>query len=1218
MPSNESLQQFNESLVRTGNEPEIAAERGEQVEAVEAPRAGEFDSGSPADSAEAVAQDFFSNLSDGLTDDTQDESIEGMPAPDADFLSDLGLDEEEPQLTDFGLDAPEDEDFSSDVFGGDFGLDAADDQQAEQEAETDLSSFNSPDMDEESDDGLDLGDDLSMEDFGADEFDGADEFTSPENVPDDFSASPDDDVPEDFEGDIPGDLGGGFDDFDVADDADGLGDDLDGDLSEDLGDGLDDFESIDDADELGDSLGDDLDGDLSDDLGDGLDDFETIDGGDELGNSLGDDLGGDLSDDLGDGLDDFESIDGGDELGDSLGDDLGGDLSDDLGDGLDDFESIDDADELGDSLDGDLSEDLSEPSFDTDFDQGIEFSDESPDSDFGDFDAPGDDEAFDAEGFAETAPTDGLADSGDFESADFSDEAGGGLEDFGDFDSDFDSSDFGDEFSMGDFGAEFGIMEDEAAEDFAEEEPASPEAEAMVEEALEEAAAEDQAADFAITDDQFSDLKSTLAYLPLNLKIAASEIIAGGKYDFEEILPLIEALYQRQPPRDIAKIVSKISGKKIEIPRGYEKRTGEHFEQERKSFAYQFSQTIWPVLRLVLAATGMLAAMLFLGYRFIYQPLFARNLYEQGLENIELQEYQQANRLFEQAYEIWPVNSRFLEYAEAFSDQRQFALAREKYETLLSDDIDPLNREGILRYADFAIYDLRDYPTAIEYLRRLLREDPWDYDARITQGDAYLEWGILTRDEDQRAEYFESARYEYASLIDRNGQSDELLFRMLRYFINTRNIEDALNLKDLFLTDERAQLDPRGMTELGGFLLDLSEEGIGGVGPGGGEELINQFVAGLRGDETVASLQEDALRVINRAMELDDTIPEVHYYRARYSRLTGDLQDEITALRNARELFEELELQRPLDRFETARKVDTYIREAENLYRLEEVLSAETRLRTAVQEYERALEARKVEASPMFGRAYALLGDIYYYEASNYDAAYQYFTQARENDYGRPDTHPELFRERQDLAYKLGFIALHRANNLDLRLEGARVELADQRDLMRQQALLDQAIREFNTAQGSIPTANINLLYARANTQFMRQNYFDAASLYRILLEELTAERRSISTFLLEEDQRHRALIDFQVRANNNLGVTLYRLYRQGGQNAEDLLAQSQLFLSRSAELSENLNRDVETAVRADARPLAFLNLTYILAPEFDDAVQIDPDIRKDLQAPTF
>jgi hypothetical protein len=1261
MPSNESLQQFNDSLIETGNEPAIAAERGEQIEAVSPPQPGEFETGSPADSAQAAAEDFFSTLSETLEQEEISEDVDGLAPPAEDFLSDLGLGDEEPQLTDFGLDEPADEfnlggigdefggseeefggtgeEFggSEEEFGGigdDFGADEAfppDEAVAEPEPEPEAGSdaaggdldfedlgdaeIFSDDAPAADDDGFleeggedDLsgvdfteaeeeefgGDDFGGEEFGADEL--ADEF-------DETEAAPEEGEPEDFAGgEIAEDVFGG--DFGLDEDAGGDGA-LEGDFGADFGDDFGEASVSDGAD--------------ADDLG-----FDDFTGGEEFAEMADfDEAGGLSAEDAGiedfDEAGDFEAVDDfavTDEFGE--GEDLG--AADEFG-GPEDFAADDEFGSVEDfgfepETGGDEGADAAgaAPDLDSDFpgtddfDQGLEFSDESDDSDFGDFDAGG----------VEDLGSDSFG-SDDFDSAGFdADDGAEAMEDLGSFDDGFDSSDFGDEFSMGDFGAEFGIMEDEGPEAFEAEEPVSPEAEAMVGEALEEAAAHDESADYAISENQFGDLKKTLSYLPLNLKIAVADVVAGGQYDFEQVVPLIEALYDQQSPRYIAKLVSRITGKKIEIPRGYEKRTGVSFEQERKSFAYQFRETVWPVLRLVMAGTALLAAMLFLGYRYIYQPLFARNLYEQGLENIRVQEYQQANRLFDQAYEIWPVNPRFLEYAEAFADERQYALAREKYETLLSDDIDPLNREGILQYADFALYDLRDYGTTLEYLQRLLNEDPFDYEPRILKGDAYLEWGRITVDPELQAQYFEQARYDYASLIDRNGQTDELLFRMLRYFIATRNIEDALNLKDLFLNDPRAVLDPRGMTELAGFLLDLSEDGISGVGGADSEELVNQYVASLRGDNSGQNLLEDAIAVINRAMELDDNIPELHYYRARYDRLTDDLRDEIIALRNARELYDELGAQRPLDRFETAREIDTHIREAEYLYRLEEILSAEARLGDAVRLYEQALAARKVDPQPRFGRAYALLGDIYYYEASDYDEAYQKYAQARANGYGSLTAYPELFAERQDIAYKMGFIELFRANEFEVQITDGAVELAEQQDLSRRQMLLDRAITEFNQAQGAVPTANINLLYARANTQYMRENYYDAASLYRILLDELTGERRSISTFLLEEDERHRALIDFQIRVNNNLGVTLYRLYQQGGENAEDLLAQSQLFLSRSTELAENLVRDAETAVRADTRPLAYLNLTNILAPGFEDAVQIDPDIRKDLAAPTF
>lgn len=1164
--------------MQAGDEPRISAERGEQVEPVAPPQAGEFEGGSPADRAELQADDFFSNLSDSLDDAETPDDIGGLSPPGDDFLDDLG------DLG--GADA--------DVFSGDFGLD-------DTGSDSETSGF----------DDLDFGSDL---DFGGDDPTVSDESG------DELLSS----IEESAEAD-----GLSFDDFDLAssDDA-GAIDDLEGsdDDFENNTEGLEDFEDLgaEQSEEAG-----TLDGDLNDEselfspepsviqepeptdsnLDEGDFDFSSEESFGDLSDS--DDFDLDIEGDLGElsqGGDAPTDADAGAEelFGGSFPDEASApDALSDADDSFqpDDFDVGSDASEAGEFEDfGDFGN----------FDDGF-MSETSEASDFSDFDT---EPSFSDE----PADTGAQSGSSDFSMDDFSSpDVGDDIEDFGDFDGGFDSSDFGDEFSMGDFGAEFGIMDEQGAADFADEEP-QQEADLAEEntDTLEAASAADEAGDFGITDEQFSTLKKSLDFLPLNVKLAAAEAVAGGEYSFEEIKPLIDALADGRPPRDIAKLVSKITGKKVEIPRGYEKRSGVSFEQERKSFAYQFRQTVWPILRLMLLGTAALAAVLYLGYQYIYQPLYANNLYVQGLDDIEVQEYQEANRLFDRAYDIWPVNQRFLDYADAFIDQRQFSFASDKYLELLSDQVEPLHREGILDYADFATYQLRDFSSAIDMLSRLLSEDASDYDARLAEGDAYLEWAKSTSPSPERDNLLEQARYDYASLMQQYGQGDELLFRMLRYFIITQNVEEAMKLKDVFLQDDHAVLDPHGMTELGGFLVDLLEDGRSSALSSNVEDQVDDYVANLWGDNDRENLLRDASLVLEKAMELDDSIPEIHYHRARFDRITENLQDEITALHNARIWYEELRSQRPLDRGETAREIDTYIREGEYLYDLGEVLSAETRFRQAVDLYQQALDARKVEVMPAFGRAYAALGDIYYYEASDYDAAYDFYRSARENEYGNPQSHPEMFRERQDIAYKMGFIELFRANSLDIDADESGVRLVNRADVARRQELLDQAIMEFNRAQGAVPTANINLLYARANTQYMRENYYDAASLYRILLDELTSERRSISTFLLDEDQRHRALIDFQIRVNNNLGVTQYRLYQQSGENDQDLLAQSQLYLSRSTELSENLVRDEETAVRADTTPLAFLNLNYILAPGFENAVQIDPDIRKDLQSPNF
>ncbi|MGI9255657.1 MAG: periplasmic flagellar collar protein FlcA [Salinispira sp.] len=718
---------------------------------------------------------------------------------------------------------------------------------------------------------------------------------------------------------------------------------------------------------------------------------------------------------------------------------------------------------------------------------------------------------------------------------------------------------------------------------------------------------------YKIDDADFAALKKNLADLPLNLRIEIAGVISSNKYPVEIIKNLISSLVRQLSAYELARRLSRIVGKRIVVPRSYEKQSGVQFEKEQDTFSYKFRTLVWPILRLFLVGTVLVSVLGVIAYWYVYQPLRARNIYVQGLESVELQEYERANYLFDQAYNIWPANKRFFDYAQAFREERQFSLAREKYETLLSADIDPLNRNGILEFGNFSTYVLRDYETSLEYLDRFLADDPWDYEALLGRGDAFLEWGMQFDTAEMRDELFEQARFTYASLIGEYGETDELLFRMLRYFILTEKVEEILELENFFLSDANAELDPYGLTMLTGFLLDLAQSGA--YGSPGSADPVEAYIDGLTQVNSSSRFLDDAFRVLNMALEISNEIPDLHYYRARYSREVDDLQGEITALKNARELYEELRRERPLNRVEIAREIDTYIREGEVFYRLGELLSAESSYRRAIDLYTQAIAARKVQPEPMFGRVYANLGDIYYFHASDYETAEELYLLARTNSYGSITEFPERFQERQELAYKLGFIHLFQASFL---IPGNVQTEANRQIETERQDVLDKAITEFNIAQGVIPTANLNLLYARANTQYMRQNYYDASSLYQILLNELTTERVSISTFLLEEDDQHTALIDYQIRVNNNLGVTFYRLYEQVGESGRNFFARSQLFLSRSTELAENLARDNETAVRADTRPLAYLNLARILAPEFIGDVQIDPDIRKDLKSATF
>lgn len=523
-----------------------------------------------------------------------------------------------------------------------------------------------------------------------------------------------------------------------------------------------------------------------------------------------------------------------------------------------------------------------------------------------------------------------------------------------------------DEFNLGDFGAEFGMLDHVGAMEAASEEELNP--------AIGIGPAEGRAGaappgEISLTEKQFNTLKRTLQTLPLNLKISVEEIIGDGKGSHEQLDRLIGMLTTPTPIQDIASLAGRILGRRIAIPRGYEKRSGVAFEEERRSFAYQFRENILPILRVFVLATGVLALVVFLGYRYIYRPLYAQSLYQRGYREIPADAYTEANNFFARGLEVWPMKDWFYKYAEAFAGKHQYLLAEGKYDQLLK--YYPFDKKGTLDYAGFESKTLANYEKAQSILRNYLDRKGNDPQILLAQGDNYMRWAEVD------SSHYEDARRSYAFIFQHYGASDPLYMRMLRYFIRTDNQPEVVRLKDFFQADKGRKVDPQIYAELGGYLLDKN-------------------------------LMQDVHDVLVRALNTNDRIPEVHYQLARYFARVEDPADEETALKNARDLFNK---QQPLDKRQLAELIDTYGRLGAFYYGRGSDIPAQEALTAGIRRYEDAKRAQLLTPEPMFGRLYSTLGDIYYYKALDYKQALTNFEKALSNKYTTPD-----------LNYKVGYI----------------------------------------------------------------------------------------------------------------------------------------------------------------------------------------------------
>jgi len=485
-----------------------------------------------------------------------------------------------------------------------------------------------------------------------------------------------------------------------------------------------------------------------------------------------------------------------------------------------------------------------------------------------------------------------------------------------------------------------------------------------------------------LSDRQFAALRRNLARLPRNLKIVVEELIGEKELGGEDLQKVVQLLIGGAPPAAIAAEVSRITGTRIRIPRSFEKLTGLEFEEERRSFAYAFRENILPILRVAALSLAVVALLSFLGYRYVYRPVQAQVLYRQGYNQIERQRYQLANERFDQALGYWVFKGWFYRYAEAFAGQRQYTLAADKYEQLLRRF--PGDRKGVLDYARLLTYDLAGYERADELARGLLERNLKDYGALLARGDNFLEWAAEAPP-DQAPSLYEEARFHYASIIDYYGDRDEVLLRMMRYFIRTDKERQTRDLK--------AYLDGSSLK---------------GVAPG----LYASVYAELAGYWMDKGEYDGIADILFKAMEAQPALPEVHYNMARYYLHVRDTEEEARALGLTLRLLEDTQ---PLTKRRLYMLIDAYRRSGENFWRRGEYLLAEQNFQTAIARIEEVQAQRIFGQEEMFGQVFEDQGDIHYYVSRDLSAALDHYLRAVDNGH-RPAR----------LDYKIGYIHYNR------------------------------------------------------------------------------------------------------------------------------------------------------------------------------------------------
>jgi tetratricopeptide (TPR) repeat protein len=670
-----------------------------------------------------------------------------------------------------------------------------------------------------------------------------------------------------------------------------------------------------------------------------------------------------------------------------------------------------------------------------------------------------------------------------------------------------------------------------------------------------------------LTPEQFARLKRTLEALPRNLKVAVQDLIGEGKATGADLSKLISLLLGGASAREIATLAGRISGKRIRIPAGYEKKTGVAFEAEQRTFAYAFRENILPLVRVVVLTVLVGGLLGFFGYSYVYKPLSAFANYRAGYVQITNDRFTLANERFARAVGVLAMKSWFYRYAEAFADKRQYVLAEEKYEDLLRRFRD--DRKGILDYARMESTRLADYEKADTLLKRLLDRKLYDYDALLAAGDNDMEWG------ERVPVKFEAARLSYATLIEKYGVKDDLLFRMLRFFIRTDNGEEVERLRIYYASRPEVKVDAEAFAELGGYLVDHRR-------------------------------MEYAQDVLFRADKVKPGLAEVHYNLARYYRIVKAPADEKRALDAALQSMKNTD---PLTRKRLSIEIDTYTRRGEFNYRSGEFIAAEKDLQKAISLVEQNQKMKLIGKDKLFGRPYAALGDLYYYVQGDLENAGVQYQSAIANQFTDPV-----------LSYKIGYIQYKGQD-----YKGALASFASTEDQSAYPSGNEEpsssAPGEPGTAAESTPAVPppplarvpVNLLFALGNCFFQRGDYFAAQGYFLGLLDRLETKKAAIGNLLPLEVPEHRALMDNLVKVNNNLGVTMIRLAERTGDRKKR--SEALVYLTAAAQIADSLARAPDTVLRSETRSLPSLNMKGILYPTPDFVLQIFKDLPRDLQA---
>ena len=491
------------------------------------------------------------------------------------------------------------------------------------------------------------------------------------------------------------------------------------------------------------------------------------------------------------------------------------------------------------------------------------------------------------------------------------------------------------------------------------------------------------------TDNEYKRFLKNLKDYPLNVRIALEDFVVKNEFTDDAIFGILEKVLRKAPARQVASELEKLLDIQLDVPRDFEKRSVAEYEAYKKSVEYQLKNRIIPGAILTGVAAVLIFCIVTLSKKFIYEPICASILYNQGYELLEDNQYAQSEETFNEALNYKPVKKWFFKYAEGYRRHKQYDRARMMYRAIVQRyDHD---KKGALDWAGMECYDLYNY----EESERLIKREVLDYyindrDAVLQLGDVYLEWAT-----DRDPTKFELAKEQYDLLVELYGTDDLINSRQMRYFIRTDNLRMVLGYKEMFMSKGR-HLEPQDRIELSEYILDKRY----GVLRPAEKELLSSI--------------EDVRALLEGAVKAAPENPVALYNMARYFVNTNNGKGAAQMMKSAIAQFEK---QTRRNKRETYKYINAYRLLGEEMVEEREYITAEELYGKGISIFEKENSTSGFESDENTGHLYSDLADLDYFIAGDNDAALKNYVNAVNNKY-----------DTSSVRYRIGYIQYENHN----------------------------------------------------------------------------------------------------------------------------------------------------------------------------------------------